>query len=275
MKKGKAVLIIRQKEGHQITWIDAFAEGLKRHGWQVKVETGYELADLVVIWGTRKRDIIGRTKADGGEICILERGYLGDRFFWTSVSFGGGLNGRGEFRRPDDYDGRRFYRRFGDLMRPWHQPEGGYALLIGQVPGDMSLQHVNIESWYSKTARALEAAGWNVLFREHPLAGRRGGTRASGLKRVDGSLEDAMRGARLVVTYNSNAAVEAALFGRPVIAMDEGSMAWQVAGHEIGEIIMPYRADWAARLAWCQWSDAEMRSGECMEAIRLCQVPAV
>jgi hypothetical protein len=75
-----------------------------------------------------------------------------------------------------------------------------------------------------------------------------------------------MAGAGLVVTFNSNTGVDAALFGRPVIAMDEGSMAWPVAGHQVTEIVMPDRSAWAARLAWCQWTMDEMRSGACQEA---------
>jgi hypothetical protein len=225
-----------------------------------------ELADLVVMWGIRRQDFIARTKASGSQVCILERGYLGDRFQWTSVSFGGGLNGRGEFRGPH-HDGSRFEQNFGHLMQPW-QTGGDYALLIGQVPGDQSIRHVGIDGFYQQSVKALKNYGWrDVRFRPHPKAGRHRGP--GGASIIGGSLGEAMRGAGVVMTFNSNTGVEAAMFGKPVIAMDEGSMAWQVAGHQVTEIITPDRTAWAHRLAWCQWQKSEFLSGECQEAIGL------
>jgi hypothetical protein len=225
-----------------------------------------EPADLLVIWGIRRQDAIARQKAADGEVCVLERGYLGDRFAWTSVSFGGGLNGRGEFRGPHE-DGTRFDRLFGHLMQPW-DTSGGYALIIGQVPGDMSIKGVDIEAFYQQSAKALRKHGFpDVRFRSHPKAGPARGV--AGITQIGGTLAEAMAGAAVVMTFNSNTGAEAALFGKPVIAMDRGSMAWPIAGHQVTEIITPDRAAWAHRLAWCQWSKDEMLSGECQEAIGL------
>lgn len=246
-----------------------FKEGLERRGWTVTMSTDYQPADLVCMWGTRRTHIITAQKAVGGDVCILERGYIGDRKRYSSVSFGGGLNGYGEFRGPHA-DGSRFARLFADLMRPYDAPQDGYALIMGQVPGDMSIRHVNIDQWYGLTAKALEKFGWSVRFRAHPLAGKHGTRQGGGhLKQASGALCDALFGASLVVTFNSNAGVDAALFGRPVIAMDRGSMAYEIAGHQVDEIITPDRVAWAHALAWKQWTKAEMATGECMEAIGL------
>lgn len=263
----RAVVIANERAEHQKSWGGAFAEGLRRHGWRVSAAVGFEPADLVVMWGVRKRHDIAAAKAAGADVVVLERGYLGDRMSWTSVSFGGGLNGRGEFRGART-DPERFETHFGGLMRPWREDRGGYALLIGQVPGDMSLAEVDIDQWYRIAAKALRRQGWEVMFRPHPLAGRRAAPRYShGVKHVGGTLHEAMDRAGLVVTWNSNAGVDAALYGRPVVAMDPGSMAWDVAGHQVTETETPDRADWAARLAWKQFSRAEIASGECWEAV--------
>jgi hypothetical protein len=248
-------------------WREAFCEGLKRRGWEARISTGYEPCDLLVLWGTRRQDLVARQKAAGGEVCILERGYMGDRFHWTSVSFGGKLNNRAEFRGPHG-DSSRFDRLFSQHLLPWSERPDGYALLIGQVPGDMSIRDVNIDSWYAKTHDALVAAHWDVRFRPHPLAGRYRNSYL-GLKQIGGELSDAMRGAGVIVTYNSNTGVEAALAGRPVIAADQGSMAWDVAGHTVDEIVTPDRTAWAHRLSWCQFEKAEMESGFCQEAVNL------
>jgi hypothetical protein len=66
------------------------------------------------------------------------------------------------------------------------------------------------------------------------------------------------------VTYNSNTAVDAAIQGYPVFALDRGSMAWAVAGHDLAEIDSPSKPDrtqWAADLAYSQWKPAEMAEG--------------
>jgi hypothetical protein len=265
----RALIITRPSLTHQASWGGEFKKGLERHGWTVDMATDYRAADLVCMWGTRRSHIIASQKSVGGDVCILERGYIGDRKHYSSVSFGGGLNGRGEFRGPLD-DGSRFEKLFSGLMRDYDTPKDGYALIMGQVPGDMSIRHANIDQWYSQTAKALEKFGWQARFRPHPLAGKRGGVQGGrNLKQASGALCEALRGAGVVVTFNSNAGVDAALYGRPVIAFDPGSMVYEIAGHQVDEIREPDRTAWAHALAWKQWSKDEMASGECIEAIRL------
>jgi hypothetical protein len=260
---------ILARQGHQAGWGGAFAEGLRRHGWTADIATDWASCDLLVLWGVRRQNDIARQRAAGGEVCILERGYIGDRFQWTSVSFGGELNGRAEFRGARS-DGRRFDRFHRHLLRPWRHRDG-YALIVGQVPGDMSLRAVGgrLDGWYAATAEALNAAGLDARFRPHPMAARRLPVRSvPGAPTVAGSLEAALGGAAVVVTFNSNAAVDAALAGVPAVACDPGSMAWPVTSHSIGDaLIRPNRGAWAARLAWCQWSMDEMRRGDCWAAV--------
>lgn len=259
------------RAGHQAEWGGAFAEGLRRHGWAVDMmpEPGGS-CDLLVLWGTRKQDAIHQQIRDGGQVCILERGYLGDRFAWSSVSFGGGLNGRAEFRGVRS-DPARFDRHFGHLMRPWRAKEG-YALLIGQVPGDMSLAGVggSLDGWYADVTAVLAAKGYDVRFRPHPVAVQRGKRFAMpvGAKPVGGALDVVVAGAAIVVTFNSNTAVESVLAGVPTVAIDRGSMAWPVTTHFLEtEPQMPDRETWAAELAWKQWTLDEMASGECWDHV--------
>lgn len=250
---------------------EAFAAGLRHHGWQV--ETARQPIgknDLVVIWGVRNQALIAEEKRKGVQLCVLERGYLGDRFKWTSVSFGGGLNGRGEFRGVSK-DRSRFKEHHADLMRPWSS-RAGYTLLIGQVPNDMSLKAVygRLDRWYRETASLLVKAGHDVRFRPHPGATARGLVESvPGAPSIGGTLEAAIAGAGLVVTFNSNTAVEAGLAGVPTVTIDEGSMAWEVTGHDpVGPRLHPSRGRWAAELAWKQWSVNEMETGRCWDAVK-------
>lgn len=266
----KAVILTNPRAGnHDYRWRESFGEGLCKRGWLVEHSENDKPCDLLAMWGVRRRDISERQKAAGGEVVILERAYLGDRMAYTSVSFGGALNGRAEFRGPHG-DPTRFQRLFGNLMQPWGERDG-YALLIGQVPGDQSIRHADMPGWYRDSVIQLKAAGWSdVRFRPHPLAGKRGGPALiMGASVNDGPLEEALAGAALCVTFNSNTGVESVLAGVPTIATDRGSMAWDVTGRAVEQIIRPDREAWAARLAWCQWTRDEMQSGECQEAIGL------
>jgi len=269
----KAVIVANERAPHHLSWGAAFMTGLQRRGWRAEMSTSDKPCDLLVRWGVRDRAMIQRQRDAGGEVCILERGYLGDRFENTSVSFGGGLNGRGRFVTPLDggYSSTlRDMTRFegcGFELQPWHLDSDGYALIMGQVPGDQSLKHVNFTKWVRDTAAELRTHGWPVRFRPHP--GDKGGI--VGLWQGEvlrGTLAEALAGAGLVVTFNSNSGVDAVLAGRPTVAMDEGSMVRAVAAHDM-RVIAPDRSAWAARLAWCQYSRAEMESGFCQEAVGL------
>lgn len=262
-----AHVVANERAEHQQSWGGAFGEGLKRHGWRVTAGSTPAACDLLVMWGVRNQPWIAAQKAAGGEVCILERGYVGDRFVWTSVSFGGGLNGRGVFRGPFQ-DGRRWERHFAGLMQPWRRIDDGYALIIGQVPGDMSLAGIDAAGWYRKAARVLSARGLAVRFRPHPQCVQRGKVEhVEGVRLAEGDLAEALAGAAMAVTINSNTGVEAALAGCPVTAADSGSMAWDVSGRDVDEVVTPDRTAWAHALAWKQWRRDELVTGECWAAV--------
>ena len=66
-----------------------------------------------------------------------------------------------------------------------------------------------------------------------------------------------LRVAARVVTWSSNAAVEAVLYGVPVVTLGESVAAPFARDREL----WPDRYDWASRLAASQWSLPEFRAG--------------
>lgn len=254
-----AIVMTRETSGHQFSWGSAFAEGLKRHGWNARLSTSYSAADLFVLWGCRRKDKIERAKRDGAEVCVLERGYIADRFKWTSVSFGGCLNNRATFRGPFT-DSTRWEKHFVHLMNPWREPSGGCVLIMGQVPGDTAVSNVDLPSFYARAATAFRDRGHaDIRFREHPNASK---------KVLPTPLADDLARASCVVTWNSNSGVDAVLAGIPTVAMDPGSMAWDVTGHEFADPPKPDRAAWAHAIAWKQWSTDEIASGYCWDMVK-------
>ena len=250
-------VVANPRAPHQIAHQKAMVQGLAAHGIEAVLNFGSPVTTShVACWGWRHGR---RLRAAGMEVLVMERGFLGDRFAWTSLAWNG-LNGRGEFPEHPDDGGARFDAHYS--LQPWRN-DGAYVLLMGQVPGDASLRGIDLNEWYTDAAmKANNAYEMPVLFREHPMAVRRGLNRKPRLTQPSrGTLVDALAGAAVVVTFNSNSAVDAICAGIPAVAMDEGSMAWPVAAHRIGDLLMPNRKAWAHQLAWRQWSMAEIANG--------------
>ena len=242
--------------------LDAFVVGLRAHGIKPEERRAddWRVSDLAVVWAHRDTELHDMQRDTGKHYLVLERGYIGDlenRRRWTSIGYDG-LNGRADFCNAGAGPAR-WEEHFAGFMQPWREG-GDYALLMGQVRGDASLANINIEHWYAETAAHLSDLGWTVMFRPHPNDLTTAPDRAYALV---GSLQGALSGAAVVVTWNSTSGVDAALSGVPVVAIDRGSMAWDVAAHSIEELNYEStdRAAWAARLAHTIWSDDEMSGG--------------
>lgn len=219
--------------------------------------------DAVACWGWRHG---ARLRARGfSRVFVLERGYVDDRFRWTSVGLNG-LNGRAKFAALDD-GGERWNKHFAQLMRPWTCRPDGYALIMGQVPSDCAVRDITFGAWVRTTARELMRTRpiERIKFRPHPMAPN---VRAD-VRSTLGALADDLSGAEIVVTYNSNSGVDAVLAGVPTVAMDPGSMAYSVTTHRISDDpIRPDRTAWAHGLAWAQWLPHELESGEAWSRLR-------
>src|SRR5690606_29117279 len=205
----------------------AFEKGLRRHGLAPEVLMPGRAApcDLAVTWGVKRR----LEMRSGRRCLVLERGYLGDRVnVWTSAGYDG-LNGFADFLNAGK-DGERFEKHYGpDFLKPW-KAKGNLVLIMGQVRGDASLRGENIEVWYRQVAERLLRAGHRVGFRPHPLYRSR--IQNPKVEHLTGTLEEALRRAKWVVTYNSNSGVDAVVAGVPTVTYDRGSMAWPVTGHD-------------------------------------------
>jgi hypothetical protein len=235
------------------------AAGLRALGHEPELVYGtHSPVQHVACWGWR----LGfQLRQRGHEVLCMERGYIGDRFAWTSLAWNG-LNGRGTFAPTPDDGGARFRQHHAPL-KPWRDPgAGGYALIAGQVPGDASLRGRDLWPWYHDRADEARSAGYEPVFRPHPVAVARGHRHCpNDMRQHHGTLEDALAGAAVVITYNSNTGVDALLAGVPVVADNEGSMAWPLASTDVRNLVRPDRTEWAHALAWKQWQMSELADG--------------
>lgn len=275
--------------------VKALGRGLERHGWEVYAgdHTAFTGADLVLQWNIRNGEIVQKTLEAGGEACILETSYIEPRRDYCSVGFGYGINNRLRHYGPFE-DSSRWTRLFQDRMKPWRKRDSGPVVIMGQTPGDMSLKaRVNFFDWVYETYAALIDRGHDVIFRPHPNMGPGLASRMRAKRRLQKNVvhadEDllyrglhkaleagmrveqgkalavALEDAQNVVVFNSNSGVDSVLSGCPTVAMDAGSMAWDVTGHTLDDIVMPDRMAWAHALAWKQFTQDELKSGEAWE----------
>lgn len=241
--------------------LSAFAEGVEESGDDCFIEgvEVYKPCDVAVVFGVRKKAVpISRHRGDiidlhaklDKPVIVIDSGYVKrDKYFMVGLN---GLNGRANFK--NDYSPRDRWEKLGVTLAPWK--DGAHILVCGQIPWDASVQDHNHEYWCSETVAWLKAATKRpVRFRPHP--------KISHQKLPP--LEDELKSAHAVVTFSSNSGVDAALAGVPVFAADVGSMAWPVANKSIrliDEPVRPPREQWAANLAYTQWTTDEMKEGK-------------
>lgn len=236
-----------------------------------KLVTGfeYEPSEVAVIFGVYKSKVrrswprgkvFRQQREQNLDVVVLETGYVnrGDGESNHYAAGFNGLNGRADFRNkgmgPERWDA------LGAQLRPYSR--GSNIILCAQVPHDASVGMHDHRRWLLETSQELQrATRRSIVFRPHPLFKY---PQLPGCKFSDGPLEKDLENAHCVVTFNSNSAVEALIYGKPVFAFDEGSMVWDVCNKSLEQLEEPELSDrkqWARDLAYCQWTIQEMSQG--------------
>lgn len=245
-------VIANPRSSHQVAHQKAMIIGLGKIGIkgipvssEINVRTKY-----VACWGWK---IGKRLRERGLEVLVMERGYIGDRFKYTSLGWNG-LNGHATFPEYPDDEGKRFLSH-GGMIKPWKEG-GDYIVIMGQVKNDASLDGKDILLWYKEQAKTAESYGVPIFFRPHPEARRRGGySSVPGIPNIEGDLHDVLDGALLTIAYNSNSCVDSILNGVPCFAGNKGTMAFKMCNG------LKVDRKEAHSIAWKQWELHEIESG--------------
>lgn len=247
----------------QKDYASAFKEGIEKFGAKVYFTNDHLKVKTknVAFWSWRPH-----VYHNGKNMIVFERGYIGDRFSFSSIATNG-LNGFGEFHSIINDGGQRFDYYWEDLYKDWNN-NGEQILIIGQTPGDESLRGVDLNPWYNKIAQKLSKIypDKKIKFRPHPNC----------LKRVikenvictyqdnTKTLEEDFENSFLVVTYNSTTAVNSLLYGKPTYVEDKGSMCYSIANNDLQKLTLDEpknRKNFFNALAYCQWSLEEIKEG--------------
>lgn len=226
----------------------------------------YEPCDVAVIFGGIKyayrRTWVKQTVLDrhhGRRLLMVESAFLW-RGEYYQVGWGG-TAGHADF---NTFAATSLDRAFalGLPVKSQRLRPDGPVVVIGQLPRDVQVQDTDHKAWCRDTVDYYRAQGLPVIFRPHPKVDSRGEYGVDPRFFDSRSLAEVLEDARAVVTWNSTTGVESVLAGVPTIAMDRGSMAYDVAAHDLDTLDhVPGRGVWLARLAYAQWTLDEMRAG--------------
>jgi hypothetical protein len=253
----------------------AFAEGLARIHVKAEVYevTDYHPVDVAIVFGVGKKSVpvswprgrvIQEQRARGKKVIVIEKGFVRrDEYYMAGFN---ALNGRADFYNANSPSDR--WEALDVTLAPLREPADNQAIVVcGQVPSDASVQNVDIIAWCGKCiAEIRKRTKRQIIFRAHPLAKKRTPAMLGAIN-SDRSYEEDLKNAWAVVTFNSNAAVEAVIAGVPAFSFDRGSMALPVTSQTLNLIETPYfpedkhRKTWASNLAYTQWNEDEFRLG--------------
>ena len=240
----------------------AFADGLQHSGHKVKILTASDYGkgqvipcDAVVISGTRDRGatILADHEAAGIPVIVIDYGYLRRVSRMADWETGHWQVGIGGLNRPPAFPcpGDRL-SRLG--IAPEQPKDGQVALVMGQHSGDPShgLTDAEMAAWAQR--KCDETGGY---WRPHPDSPHI----EVDAPRAGGDLGEWLAQASVVHTLCSTAGLEALIAGVPAVAEMPERACW-------GELSGPVHPGQEAvkklceRLAYGQWTLAEMRSGE-------------
>lgn len=181
-------------------------------------------------------------RAAGGRAIILENGWLSPpgrpRHFQFALD---GWNGTGRF--PDGGPGR--WAGWGVALQDWRR-DGRHVLVLGQKAQSISDPRRMPAGW----AQSLRLDTARPVLRRMPSAAR--------------PLAEDLRGAHCTVTWTSTAAIQGLIAGIPAFHCGPNTLVPELStpGLGVDSPTYPDRLPVFERIAWCQWSAAEIATGE-------------
>jgi hypothetical protein len=235
---------------------DAFVRGLVAAGYRVETKPPKNITrdDVLVIWnrGAQFQYEAKRHEAAGSRIIVAENGYTdavddqGHQWFSLALDH---HNGCGRWSVGDT---PRF-PLMKQTVKPWRE-DGSFILVLPQrgigAPGVAMPPR-----WPREIEKRLKAVtGRPIHVRPHP-----------GLKSMAPAFAPALDGCHAVVTWASGAAIKAIILGVPAFHELRGWIGGPAARYGIDDLERPFLGDrgpMLERLAWSQWSVAEIASGD-------------
>ena len=162
--------------------------------------------------------------------------------------------------------------------KPWRN-SGDEILICLQRDNGWNAKGFDQEHWLKRTIKKINGlTSEPIKVRAHPGDLNRKGTKTKRdwnwvnslpnvtlIDSVNTSLHESMKTARCAVFYNSSSSVLSVLEGIPTFVTEESAVTWQVANHNIKNILNPFmldRSQWLHDLGQAHWTIEQSKSGE-------------
>ena len=200
---------------------------------------------------------------EGRDFYFMDTGYMGNQRgplnpmgwkFWHRI-VKNDLQHDQVIHRPPD--------RFKKLAIPVHRwKKGGRKILIAKPDEKpMKFYNLELEQWLEETIATIKQ------YTDRPIEVRER-VKSRTDRMITNSLKEALdEDVHALVTFNSNAATEAVLYGYPAFTLCSTHAAKSVTEQDLSKIETPYYPDlqqveaWAHHLAYCQFHVSELKDG--------------
>ena len=278
--------IHKQTPGRKIDTLRAFAEGAKKCGANVHIESQHVFrpAKLAVILGwpspiqtthniKLRAEIVAKQRQTGNHVMSVDANcfkFQDQDNLYLRYSINDVQYDKGEYANKNSTS-QRWDQLSNDLkisMNEW-KTGGEYILFLIQRDGGWGMKGLSPIEWArDKIKQVKKYTNLHIVLRPHP-------GRISDLKPLLGhniSISDSinkplmedLKQARSSLVFNSSSGVASILSGVPLWVDDSSSVCWDVANKSITSINVPMlfdRTQWAYDLAACHWTDDESRQG--------------
>lgn len=277
------------KHPKKLSCLNSFAEGVRRVGHTVHVETQYRYTPsrLAVIlgWVTQdkntpnillRQQIVEQQAQRGCYTMCIDANcwkYIDTQNQFLRYSLGGPFYDQAEYANknsnPDKWN--KISSTLNLQMKPW-RAKGNHILVCMQRDGGFSMKNLDPISWLAnKLIELRQHTTRNIIIRPHPGKPQdfsRFVDPLNGISVIDSQaipLVQSLHKSWAAVFFNSSSAVAAVCEGIPIFIDDKSCVAWDVANKSIKDIETPQMFDrdqWIWDLSAAHWTDEEGSSGD-------------
>lgn len=171
-----------------------------------------------------------------------------------------------------EYSDDRFSRLGISIANRRNQSKDGHILFCGSTSKYHDFNGIGDPTEYAQHTfnKIRKISQRHFVYRPKPSAKAAPSIPGASYSGGSTSMADALRGCHVVVTHGSSAAMDAVLAGVPALILGR-SIASPVSESDLANIENPFYPGtdllhkWANSMAYCQWTNNELRSGEAVQ----------
>lgn len=261
---------------------EAFVAGARAAGDEAELrlcdnKTQVADADVACMVGVKCRKMFLAHRRAGVRVVYFDKGYARHRAegarTWEYWRVAVDAHQPTSYLMSKSFPGDRF-ERLNLELKPWRS-NGESVVFAGSSAKYHAFYRLPDPTSYAKKIirRIAKLTGRPVIYRPKPSWREAVPVEGAGYSQRNEGLGDAVAGAYALVTHGSNACFESVLAGVPCIILGE-AVAKPISSTALEDINLPRmvtdaeRLQWLRNLAYQQWSEPEMASGEAWRTIR-------